>query len=67
MPDLIILQPGTDGSHGLLVEIKAPNGKPSAEQLAWLAVAKSRGYRGAVCYSLKEFQEVCRQHVAVVL
>ena len=48
VPDLLILEPGADGSHGLAVELKIGRNEPSAEQVAWLARAERKGWRCAV-------------------
>ena len=66
--DLLVLEPGADGSHGLAVELKVvySSGKAntlSEKQSAWLARARLKGWRTAVAYSLQEFQAVVREHM----
>ena len=66
--DLLVLEPGADGSHGLAVELKVVyrNGKQnelSDAQAAWLQRARCKGWRTAVAYSLVEFRAVVRVHM----
>ena len=52
-PDIVILEP-SNGYHGLLIELKSEKGRLSKEQAEYLAKAKAKGYRCAVCFSYKE-------------
>lgn len=40
--------------HGMWIELKSKNGKPSDEQLAWLELMKSVGYHTGVYYGWVE-------------
>lgn len=67
--DLVILEPNTiifgpgihdevsiDGYYGLMVELKAANGKLSEAQTDFLLAAQKRGYKIAVVYTFDEFK-----------
>lgn len=40
--------------HGLAIEMKAQNGRLSAEQRGWLTTLRENGYATAVCYGAEE-------------
>ena len=61
--DLLVLEPGGDGSHGLAVELKLPGNKLSAEQRAYFARIRARGWRVRVAFSLAEFIAMVRTHI----
>lgn len=42
------------GQYGLWVEMKAPDGRPSQEQLHWGDKMERAGYGLAICYSVDE-------------
>ena len=42
------------GQHGLWIEMKAPDGRPSPEQLEWGDKMYHAGYALAVCYSVDD-------------
>lgn len=48
-PDLFIYEPIGE-YHGLAIEMKALNGKPTMEQLTWLSDLKARGYAAYIAY-----------------
>lgn len=60
--DLVILEAGDMGgffggvSLGLMVELKAANGKLSEAQTDFLLAAQKRGYKIAVVYTFDEFK-----------
>ena len=61
--DVLVLEPGGDGSHGLAVELKLPGNTLSAEQHAYFARMLARGWRVRVAYSLEEFVAIVRTHI----
>lgn len=52
-PDIIIFEP-RGVFHGLFIELKAPGGTTSDEQIKFLAQASFLKYATAVCYSYAE-------------
>ena len=61
--DILILEGGVLGEHGLAVEFKAPGAPPpSDEQAAWLARAESKGWRCAVISSVPDFKKLVREY-----
>ena len=61
--DLLVLEPGGDGTHGLAVELKIGKNELSTEQVQWLARARSKGWRTGVAKSLQQFQRLVRKHL----
>ena len=43
--------------HGLYIEMKYGNNKPSPEQMQWLLDLTAMNYKTAVCYSMEEAKE----------
>lgn len=61
--DILILEGGVLGEHGLAVEFKVPGAPPpSDEQAAWLARAESKGWRCAVISSVPDFKKLVREY-----
>ena len=60
--DLVILEPGGSGAHGLCVELKA-NGPVTAVQKQWMESISKKGYNVGVVRSEKELKELVAQHV----
>jgi len=60
--DLLILEPGGDGSHGLAVELKIGRNGLQDSQREWLARVERKGWRTGVARSLAEFQALVRAH-----
>lgn len=52
-PDIAIFMPVQE-YHGLMIEMKAPKGKPTAEQIDWGDRLKERGYEWVICYGWQE-------------
>ena len=61
--DLLVLEPGGDGAHGLAVELKIGRNDLSGQQRRWFARAEAKGWRVGVARSLAEFQKVVRDHM----
>ena len=53
VPDLCLPVP-RGGYHGLCIELKAVNGKPSDYQLQWLTMLSQQGYCAKLCYGADE-------------
>lgn len=51
-------------ARGLAIELKAPNGKPTPEQIAFLQLAQSNGWICAVCTTLDEFVKTTEQFLS---
>ena len=63
-PDLLVLEPGGDGSHGLAVELKVNGNIVSEEQQAYLQRLKAKGWRvGVVRDELNEFIRLVKMHL----
>jgi len=65
VPDILIFEPWfvlgvicCNGS-GIAIELKSKAGRVDAEQQKWLTSLGHRGWRVAVCRSLKEVKEAC--------
>ena len=67
IPDLLVLEPGGDGTHGLAVEFKVNGNKLSAEQRAWFARGRAKRWRCVVVRSVEEFVAALGSHAAIVL
>jgi len=56
-PDLFL--PVARGKyHGLFIELKYGNNKPSTEQIYWLSRLEGEGYMAEICYGAKEAIEL---------
>ena len=60
IPDLLVLEPGGDGTHGLAVEfkvnsLKVNGNKLSAEQRAWFARGRAKRWRFCCILSSKRY------------
>ncbi|MGH8110999.1 MAG: VRR-NUC domain-containing protein [Rhodanobacteraceae bacterium] len=49
--------------HGCYIEMKAPKGRVSPEQAAWLGQAQDLGYVATVCYGADEALAAWKQYV----
>ena len=67
IPDLLVLEPGPDGTHGLAVEFKIGGNKLSAEQRAWFKRGRAKRWRCAVVRSVDEFVALVASHTAPVI
>jgi VRR-NUC domain len=54
-PDYAIMIP-TPTHHGLYIEAKARNGRPSKEQCSWITLLQSWGYYAEVCHGFDEMR-----------
>lgn len=57
VPDLFLPVP-RGGYHGLFIELKAENGKPSESQLWWRNELNGQHYFSAVCYGWLQASEL---------
>lgn len=62
VPDIIIFEP-RKGYHGLAIEMKVGDNKPTAEQKHWLRSLTERGYMAGVCYSAESAIRVIRGYM----
>jgi hypothetical protein len=53
VPDIVIFMP-CGGYHGFMIELKAPKGRPTEEQLDWGERLNERGYCWVICYGWLE-------------
>ncbi len=57
VPD-ICLPCARGGFHGLYIEMKAGNGKPTHKQQQWIADLNAEGYYAVICYGWEAAQKV---------
>ena len=62
-PDLILDLPAGDW-HGLRIEMKSRDGKPTATQLEWIERLRGAGYRAEVCYGFEDARNVITEYLA---
>ena len=62
VPDLF-LPCAREGYHGLYVEMKALDGRPSKTQLEMLKALSGQGYRCVVCHGADEAQRVIEDYL----
>lgn len=63
VPDLFL--PAARGKyHGLFIELKAGNGKPSDNQKWWFRELNSQGYFSAVCYGWLQAAELIQKYLS---
>lgn len=62
VPDIIIFEP-RNGYHGLAIEMKVGDNKPTAEQKHWLRSLIERGYKAGVCYSAESAIKVVERYL----
>lgn len=60
--DLILLIP-RHPYHGMMIEMKTPEGRQSEEQRTWQALVEAQGYRYEVCRSLEQFQIIIEEYL----
>ena len=70
VPDLFLPAPGGcinidsyPEYHGLFIEMKAEDGRPTATQKQWLTALSKQGYACAVCYGADEAKEVITEYI----
>lgn len=61
-PDMM-LPVARGGSHGLFIELKTANGKPSEDQLRWLDRLNEQGYKAIIAYGAGEAIEAIRSYL----
>lgn len=64
VPDLFLPEPAGK-FHGLYIEMKCGNGRPSDEQRKWIAHLCEAGYAVHVCYGFKEAAKVILDYLGV--
>lgn len=51
------------GWHGLYIEMKALDGRPSAEQIAFSEAVRAEGYLCVFCYGAEEAEEIITRYL----
>lgn len=62
-PDLILDLP-SGVWHGLRIEMKAKDGKPTTAQLNWITRLREAGYRAEVCYGFEQARTVIEEYLS---
>lgn len=62
VPDLH-LPVAMGGYHSLYIELKAANGKVSANQSEWLAALNQQGNKAVVCYGWEQAAQVIKDYL----
>lgn len=62
VPDLFLPIP-KGGLHGLFIELKAPKGKPTQDQLDWLEELAKSGYMAALCKGWEAARDTIRSYL----
>lgn len=60
--DLAFLIPN-DQFHGLLIEMKTKNGKPTDKQLAYINFMNGQGYFATVCYGAEDAKRTIESYI----
>lgn len=61
IPDLLIFEPR--GEYvGLAMELKAPKGKASAEQVWWIEKLQARGWKALICRGYEECENAIKEY-----
>lgn len=63
-PDLMLACPN-NGYHGLFIELKRKDGKPSPEQMAWLESLRNHGYQACVCWGADEAIATIKEYLGI--
>jgi len=66
VPDLFLPCPAGKW-HGLFIELKAPGGRPSAEQRRMIERLRKAGYKAEVCYGWMEAAEVLTEYLLATM
>lgn len=64
VPDLCLPVP-RGGFHGLYIELKAGQNKPTEKQKGWLDALTKQGYATAVCYGWQAAEEVITKYLGM--
>lgn len=51
------------GYHGLVIELKAGKGRPTAEQKAWLEALEAQGWLARVCVGFENARDLVAQYL----
>lgn len=61
----IFLPVSRGGFHGLYIELKVKDGKPSSNQKWWIAETTKQGYFSTVCFGWVEASEVIKKYLSM--
>lgn len=64
VPDLF-LPVARNGYHGLWIELKAGNGKPTANQLQWIGDLCEQGYQASVCWGWEAASREIKKYLGI--
>lgn len=63
VPDIFFAWP-CNGYHGLWLELKRPDGRPTEAQLTMLSLLSGAGYMAKICYGLDEAMNTINAYLA---
>ncbi len=63
VPDLCLPVPRS-GRHGLYIELKTEQGKPTPEQLGWIQALRRQGYEARVCRGWEQARGLIEGYLA---
>lgn len=59
----IFLPVAQGGYHGLFIEMKAPDGRASAEQKKFINAVREQGYRAEVCFGWEQASKIILDYI----
>ena len=59
----IFLPVAQGGYHGLFIEMKAPDGRASAEQKKFINAVREQGYRAEVCFGWEQASQIILDYI----
>lgn len=62
VPDVCLPAP-SQGKHGLFIEMKALDGRPTDKQKGWIAALREQGYAACVCVGADQAISVIRRYL----
>lgn len=64
VPDILVFEPRGQ-YHGLIIELKTSEGRPTAKQEEWVKALVERNYKAVICYGLNDTLDVVRRYLCL--